>query len=491
MPKNDLSKDELLLNSELTRYGHTLGLSVNHTIASTKNEIQSEGNLAPLSMTILTELLDLYTQETNDVSMRKVYDIIHKQSSFEMSGISLLNAIYDLNIAKAYRSLIKIYNKNTYENQNFKTHNICLMPISAESHSFYLAYNEGYITLSNRGYSSFGKLGVSLYRIKPGMSEQLNRLNLSQVKFDTVAEYEEFFAQFAETSPSVRFEFKPQKIGHCSFANIKSLIKPLLYMQDSSIDYQAKYKDFTTWAREHEVKQLIKKYQYAKATNNKDFVDLYQKLITAYIERHCLKPSFLSNLANSAQGIVLGGILSVLGRKDIKHEKSNDSKLRLHNNIAIIYRELKNDPKFNAIFENITEEVQKLEISEKVMSDYDAIIPKRSELESIANQETRAYLGLKILILTPIIIIGTPFVMLAMAINALIRPDLKNDTQLVAYKTFMDNKTRSNFFSNVNVEKKKGYHRERKYMLHSNPTKIKNKESTLPEDNRPKNKYRN
>ena len=161
MPKNDLSKDELLLNSELTRYGHTLGLSVNHTIASTKNEIQSEGNLAPLSMTILTELLDLYTQETNDVSMRKVYDIIHKQSSFEMSGISLLNAIYDLNIAKAYRSLIKIYNKNTYENQNFKTHNICLMPISAESHSFYLAYNQRYITLSNRGYSSFGKLGVS------------------------------------------------------------------------------------------------------------------------------------------------------------------------------------------------------------------------------------------------------------------------------------------------------------------------------------------
>lgn len=167
MPNEKLTKKDLLLESELTRYGHTLGLAIEHQVSSTGNTIKSEGNYLPLSMTILSELVNSYTQEYPDQTFEKIVPLLKQQSTLEMSTLAYFNAIVDFDLFGVYRNLYRMYKRNNFSAGELNHNGVCLIPLTLENHGFYLAFNDQYIAISNRGKSSFSKLGTHIYKLKP------------------------------------------------------------------------------------------------------------------------------------------------------------------------------------------------------------------------------------------------------------------------------------------------------------------------------------
>lgn len=433
----ELNKRDMLLRSELARYGHTLGLAITYQNPTTGHVLSSEGLFNSHSMGILSELLNQYLSETDDEYMEKVADIIKKQSIMENSNVLLANAINNFDIPGIFKASYRRYVKSLNEKNKQRVHGICVIPIESEEHGFYMAYNDKNISISNRGQShSVHKFGVRTFKLKQDSLSKIDEMRIDKMRQGSMEEIEKKFTELAEKEPVLSFEFKYQKIGNCTFANIKSLIKPILYMLGDTKDYQARYKDFTTWVREYEIKQVIQKYKLAQSAQDPELTAVYEKILVAYINRNCLVQTILTKTFENSVNMGYKFIATVLGRGEANFKSSDITKIRRHANIAMIYKELKDDTKFKEAFETIVNHLNNLDYKEAVTETYTAKLPKESSVQVPIATEELPSLGFKAVILFPILVLAQIGAFFAANLNAFIEErketKVKNNPKLVA-----------------------------------------------------------
>lgn len=278
------------LRNDLKRYGHTLGLGVTARI-SEEVEISSEGVNDPTeNLIILSQLLDEYVlaHQCDSMPIGKAADIVRRQaysdSRFDLQRIFMI-VTQQFNIIRLIQlgvaGIVNLLNIN-----KFKTHGIYLVPIVRKCdemrHAFYIAYNDKFIAICNRGaYVDEKFSGISLYELKDNSLRRLKRLRSMFGDYETLQSAEETIN--AELGSKVySCDTREQKIGNCSFANAKSILKLILMMLGGDDD---EYKNFTTWLRERELKSLLARFLLAKQKNDKIATKMYLELIDMYLAK--------------------------------------------------------------------------------------------------------------------------------------------------------------------------------------------------------------
>jgi hypothetical protein len=352
------------LEAELRRYGHTLGLAVTAVLDGNRI-LKSEGNSSIMSMSIVSELLDKYVAENNKTgSIAKAAEVLRHEKDMQSQTIEFLLTLSKLDLPSLISKLVRLPQKHAKAQAVFKNHGVYIKSFSSNvsGHAFYLVYNKEYVAVSNRGYTSdFSNLGIQLYRLKPGAAEKINKMNPIAIAFKSVEDLESFLQELKEGEAIEKFSFKPQKIGTCSLVNIKSLLKPMLHLLGDTPDQIKKeYKDFTTWLREYEIKQLIKKYLIAEQQRDHDLKMIYENLLLSYIRKNTLNQSIFGVGAEKLIGFLERGVTRAINRKDLKYYSLDpQSKERRSRNIMIIYKNLSNLPRFDTAFEELAPAINK------------------------------------------------------------------------------------------------------------------------------------
>lgn len=381
---NFLNHEEELLETELKRYGHTLGLSFKYKTTESSKEISSSGNRAYSSLNILTELLGLYVQEkqlgsgTISPSMIDVFTIYNQRLKYHTSIIQSIFNLGELNLIKGFNNIKDDIVGKFSKNKSFLHNGVYLGLVHTERHLFTIAYNEDCFVVVNRGRRPDNIWGIKKYQLRTGAFEQLNAKNFYNLAFRSEDDAEKYFSVFFDNQEiDCDFGVKNQKIGNCSFANVKSMIRPLLYMFGETIaDADNEYKEFTCWYREYEIKQLIKKYLNARNNKKIKFEQLYKELIVKYIEKHINRLKSIE-IKNNLQDFRLKHNINV---KTTWHRKNSTSHSAISKDrgdayVKLIMDALKDDVAFYHIFSTIDHSKFSDNYTSRVDRDYAASTP--------------------------------------------------------------------------------------------------------------------
>lgn len=366
--------DSIDFYTELKRYGHTLGLSVTQ-IDGYNNTGSSEGGSVESSIAILADLLDEYVTTTYiKGSMEKVAEILAREKMLQTIDAEMYASLGQLNFFTALSQWFRKRQLNNAIINGEACHGLYLYPVVVafndednrnKHHAYYIAFNNEYIAISNRGATSkdehadLSGLGVRIFPLKAGGFEKLRTMKATLLSKLPAAEAETLLNEIKEEEPLVKFKFKPQKVGNCSLANIKSLIKPMLYMlsrgnlQGSRI--VSDYKAFTNWLHEHEIKQLIKKYLLAKMRQDTLYIKLYSDLLLQYIKNSQLNASSINHSGSYAMEQTFANKSWWLYSLERNHGDRDDLKDMINEtespdrrtkNLLIIFASLGSDPLF-------------------------------------------------------------------------------------------------------------------------------------------------
>lgn len=302
---NSLRK--LQLEKDFKRFGHTLSIKATEEIFGGIFNITSEGDAFAEGMYYVAELLKAYGEEnSNEVfkSMaQNIYQELYRNIDLDQAlYLSIINMEPKRFLKKLFAPLLNLFfNK-------FPDNYVYIQPVVREGHVFYTAFNEKCIAVCNRGqFKSDNLFGNKLFIRKNSMFKMINIYNdVIFSNFKSQDSAENYINGIIDNNyKNIAFDFKFQKTGTCSYANIKSLIKPMLYMLgDSSPNDELKlrdfgqseekkrncntiYKNFSLWAKTNEVKVLLNKYIKARDGNDIAAAEVYRNLICQYSSRIC------------------------------------------------------------------------------------------------------------------------------------------------------------------------------------------------------------
>lgn len=302
---NSLRK--LQLEKDFKRFGHTLSINATEEIFGGIFNITSEGDAFAEGMYYVAALLKAYGEEnSNEVfkSMaQNIYQELYRNIDLDQAlYLSIINMEPKRFLKKLFAPLLNLFF------HKFPDKYVYIQPVVREGHVFYTAFNEECIAVCNRGQFKRKKLfGNNLFIRKNSMFKMINIYNdVIFSNFKSQDSAENYIKGIINSRYNeIAFDFRPQKTGNCSYANIKSLIKPILYMLGDSTEkwrltlfgfeqakekqsiYNEMYKNFSLWAKTNEIKVLLNKY--IKARDGKDIAaaEVYRNLICQYSSRIC------------------------------------------------------------------------------------------------------------------------------------------------------------------------------------------------------------
>ncbi len=295
-----LKKDieHLRLIHFIKQKGHSLGIDGEITMSSPdvpggRESVRTRSYFTPFT---IDHLLNLLTEYQARLSQAPERSTTTKQFT---------------EISEAFQSLLKTLNIDEKIDclvDRIKNHASLptILSVNAKDHALSVAIFGDYVIISNRGGRDERRLGFGsrIYKLTEETRKILTPEYIESLS-DNSATEDVINARLKPLIPRENFveeiESQEQKHGTCSFANHKSIIRPILYiierkrlalvhglpendkkiMAEAAANAKRAYKEFTLWMRNREINDMIEQYKNGIIPK-----DVYEQLTIAYIEQH-------------------------------------------------------------------------------------------------------------------------------------------------------------------------------------------------------------
>ena len=264
------------------RYGHVLGLSQSLSLKINNQvlKLQTNGEFAQISLSLLIHFLDKYHERFHDTCFKPITEAITSCSD-----------LYKNNCYEYKDNAAGVLQKRYHDKK------LTFITTGWYGHGIGITLYGKYLAFRNRGEAGNMIFGGKIYEIKnPALvnnlicklvHRQINARSFHAL-LSTVVELD---------NPVLKLFSKAQKRGNCTFANPKSSIMDMLLLQqvgpnathdalmtaEKQRHYRRIYKEFTKFIRNDEIDEIIKNMFYA---THPHLIQFYAELVKAYITEH-------------------------------------------------------------------------------------------------------------------------------------------------------------------------------------------------------------
>ncbi len=265
--------------------GHILGLnkpiklSINHE----KKMFTTEGAVNHQSLTFLIEKINAYLGYIQQKKAKKR----------DYDAFILLAEMLNKTIQKIYPHT-HLYKPDSAKllYEEYLNNQFLILTSGWKGHTIGIGVLNGALVVCNRGPGTLPGKGTNIYPILHPelMTEEWFKKIIDLDNKKNILDLNSILSQVVDlNSPKITFPSNPQKHKNCSYANIKSLLEGMLYLLSSdkenilenidpvNIKNRKKYKNFTAFARSHELFSILKKINLSQ--NSGLQLSFYKKLL--------------------------------------------------------------------------------------------------------------------------------------------------------------------------------------------------------------------